>query len=227
MMRILGTVIGIFCTATVLTMAAVLGYSWSQGNLSRDSGREIVAILKGEPHGSHTETDETDEEMTSFDEIVEKRTEKILSITARESELDVLKQAIDDQTSLVMNERKKLEQLKKTFRDELEEEYRRIQDESVEQARAILLKMDAESAVEKLTALDVADAVLLMKGMAEKDAARILDQFRQRIGGKDPIERVQKAEEIYKAIYRGEPLIAPVEAARKELQDQRDAEITR
>ncbi|MCG6154509.1 hypothetical protein [Rubinisphaera margarita] len=226
MIRILGAVIGIFSTATLLTVALVFVYSWGQGHMSREAVLEIAAIVKGEPRPSDLQKEEEVEmEMTSYDEIVRKRTEKILSIAARESELAVLKKAIDDQTNLVMTERQKLEQIKKTFKDELEKERTALADEAVAQARAILLKMDPESGVEKLLALNTDDAVLLLKGMPEKDAARILDQFRERIAGKDPMERVQKAEEIYKAIYRGEPLIDPADRAQQALMDQPGGEI--
>ena len=51
-LRILGTVIAIFSTATLLTLSLVLAYTWGQGNLTDESGKEILAILKGEPRPS-------------------------------------------------------------------------------------------------------------------------------------------------------------------------------
>ncbi len=226
MIRILGTVIGIFSTATLLTAVLVATYAWGEGNLTRESTLEIAAILKGEPSPASLAEVPKPPQMTSYDQIVEKRTEKILSISARESELAILKRSIDDQTKLVMSERGKLEQVKKTFQEELEKEYEKIKTESVEQARGILLKMEAESAVEKLLTLDVSDSVLLLKGMAEKDAARILDQFRARIVGKDPQDRYEKAEEIYKAIYNGEPMIQPAERAKQAIMDQPESNLS-
>lgn len=219
MFRILGMVIAIFSTATLLTLSLVLAYTWGQGNLTDESSREILAILKGEPRPSELNRDDEPEQMASFQQLEKQRVERILGISARESELSVLKQAIDDQTRFVLNERRQLEQLKKSFREELQSERDNLIAEATAQARGILLKMDPESAVEKLLSLPTGDAVILIKGMPEKDAAKILDQFRQRIAGKDPNMRVEKAEEIYKAIYRGDPLIQPVENARQAVRD--------
>lgn len=219
MLRILGMVIGIFSTATLLTLSLVLAYTWGQGNLTDESGKEILAILKGEPRPSELNREDEPEQMASFQQLEKQRVERILGISARESELSVLKQAIDDQTRFVLNERRQLEQLKKAFREELQTERDNLIAEATAQARGILLKMDPESAVEKLLSLPTGDAVILIKGMPEKDAAKILDQFRQRIAGKDPNMRVEKAEEIYKAIYRGDPLIQPVENARQAVRE--------
>lgn len=219
MLRILGTVIAIFSTATLLTLSLVLAYTWGQGNLTDESGKEILAILKGEPRPSELNREDEPEQMASFQQLEKQRVERILGISARESELSVLKQAIDDQTRFVLNERRQLEQLKKAFREELQSERDNLIAEATAQARGILLKMDPESAVEKLLSLPTGDAVILIKGMPEKEAAKILDQFRQRIAGKDPNMRVEKAEEIYKAIYRGDPLIQPVENARQAVRE--------
>ena len=217
MARVLGMVIGIFCTATVLTAVAVLAYAWSQGNLTPEATREIVAVLKGEPRPSDLQPAETENEMASNEQLLKARTERILGISARESELAILKQAIDDQANFVIKERKQLEILKKAFREELAEQQEKVTSEAVAQARGILLKMEPESAVEKLLGLEVADAVILIKGMPDKDAARILDQFRIRIAGQNPEDRVEKAEEIYRAIYRGEPYLPPVARAQQGL----------
>ncbi len=220
MFRILGMVISIFCTATVLTGFVTLAIVWGQGNLTRESGENIVAILKGEPITVNEETLEKQQEMPSYDDIVKARAASILSISARESELAIFQQAIEDQVKFITSKRGELEQDREKFRAELLQEREKITEESIVQARGILLKMDPESAVEKLLALDVTDAVVLFKGMPEKDAARILDQFRQRINGKDPIARTKKAEEIYKAIYQGKPLIDPVEKSLQAMEDK-------
>lgn len=216
MIRILGMVIGIFCTATVLTLSLALLLAWNQGTLNDESRQEIVAILKGQTRPSELKNeDDSASEMPSYAQIAQMRTGRILGLSTRESELAVLKQAMDDQANFVLNERRQLAQIRKSFQEELTKEREQITSESVTQARNILLKMDPESAVEKLLALEPREAVVLMRGLPGKDAARILDQFRQRIAGKDPDIRLEKAEEIYKAIYRGDPLIDSVDSAQR------------
>ena len=219
MFRLLGMVIAIFCTATVLTGFVALAVVWGQGNLTRESGENIIAILKGEPIAVDEESFEKQQEMPSYDDVVKARAAKIMSISARESELAIFQQAIEDQVKFITSKRGELETNRKSFREELKQEQEKITAEAIVQARGILLKMDPESAVEKLLTLDVTDAVVLLKGMPEKDAARILDQFRQRINGIDPIARAKKAEEIYKAIYKGNPLINPVEKSLQAMED--------
>jgi len=219
MFRLLGMVIAIFCTATVLTGFVALAVVWGQGNLTRESGENIIAILKGEPITVDEESFEKQQELPSYDDIVKARAAKILSISARESELAIFQQAIEDQVKFITSKRGGLEQNRESFREELKQEREKITAEAIVQARGILLKMEPESAVEKLLTLDVTDAVVLLKGMPEKDAARVLDQFRQRINGNDPIARTKKAEEIYKAIYKGSPLIDPVEKSLQAMED--------
>lgn len=220
MIRLLGIVIGVFCTATVLTGTLTLAYLWSQGTLNREASQEILAVLKGIPRPSDYRQEQAQpaENMVSYAEIAKMRTEKILNLSVRENELAILKQSLDDQLNSVLNERRQLAQLKKSFQTELAQEREKIITEAVAQARGILLKMETESAVEKLLALEPVEAVNLIKGLPEKDAARILDQFRQRIAGKDPNIRLEKAEEIYKAIYRGDPLRDVVDQAQRALQ---------
>ena len=219
MFRILGMVIAIFCTATVLTGVLALGIVWSQGNLTRKSAADVASVLKGEPIAVDEDAIKKENDLPSYDDVVSSRTSMILSLSTRETELAIIQQAITDQLNAIRSESEQLEQYRGTFQAELKKEEEKIVSESAEFSRATLLKMDPESAVEKLSKLDISDAVLLIKGMGEKDAAKILDQFRERITGKDPVERVEKAEEIFKAIYQGNPLIGPVDEASQAMKD--------
>ena len=177
MIRIIGMVIGIFCTATVLTCVVGFAYLSHQGNLTKDSLHEIRLILNGKPHGLLEEELNQKHDVPSYQDVVTERTKSILNISARESELEIIKKAIEDQTNIVFNERKQLEQLRQSFRTELTQEREAIVSSSATQARGILLKMDPENAVKKLLAMEPSEAVILIKGMQEKDSAKLLDQF--------------------------------------------------
>lgn len=210
MIRLLAMVIGIFSTGTLLTIALALGYVWMQGNITSTTFEDLRLVLNG---GQLDRAEEEIEEATptlSHEDILEQRLVGLAGIMDRELELQIIKESLDEQARKVLADSQALREQRDDFRSELENERNSINEAAMEQARGILLKMRTEAAVDKLLSLEAKQAILLVKGMPDKDAAKILEKF-------EGVPATQKAEEIFKAITRGEPELSAVDAAENQL----------
>ena len=72
--------------------------------------------------------------------------------------------------------------------------------------------MSPDDAVENLMQLDLEENIVLLKGMPEKQIAKILQEF---LKGKD--EQLERGWQIFEAISRGEPSKKLIDAARQQL----------
>lgn len=212
MIRILGMTVAIFCTASVLTAAVLASYHWMQGTLDKETIDHIRLVMEGERISRETDVVVEESFPDTNKEIVQKRLTAILSLSARERELKTLKETIDEQSKKIVEERKQLETLQASFKKNLENEREKITTESAEQARSILLGMKPDSAVMKLMAVETEEAITLLKGMKEKDAAKILEKF-STVKQAD----VQKANDIFQAIMRGRGEVDLIKQANNEL----------
>jgi flagellar motility protein MotE (MotC chaperone) len=212
MIRILGLTIAIFCTATLFTLAGATLWIGMQGHINREDLAEMKAIVMGTERPSQMKVVQEDEtpRKAGFEEISRMRVLKIMELEKREQELDSLKQNIDLQVQAILVKRTELETLRDAMRKEIDTSEKKISAEATEQARGILLKMSPDAAVEKLMTLETPEAITLVKGMGEKDAAKILDKFR---GG----EAGAKGNEIFAAISRGFPQMSAVNGAKNQM----------
>ena len=209
MIRLLIFASALFCTATVGTIVMGVGYLWVQGTLTAEATADLRSILRGEDPTLNDTVSEEEDIKPSFQEIAELRASKILSLSDRESELLLVKQAIDQQVSNLVVSRKNIEKQRNKYQAELKKAKEQITSEAKEQARGILLKMNPELAAKNLLALELNEMIDLMKGMSEKDIAKILEKF--------PKDQIAIAEKIFTEIARGKPTILPTQNAEKKL----------
>ena len=199
MLRILATLTSVVCIAAVVTLIAGVGLLWSAGRLTPETINGIADLLDGQEPVLPSEP-EIPEELAQVakEEVIDKRAMSILELTARERELNLLKGLIEAEAAEVVNQRRDLDRAQKAFKQQLEDVEAELLSESAEQARGILLALPAEKAVEKLMTLEPAEAIMLMKGVAEKSHAKILQEFQSQ-------EETVRGNEIFQAIVRGLP----------------------
>ncbi|VAX39814.1 hypothetical protein MNBD_PLANCTO02-2798 [hydrothermal vent metagenome] len=201
MIRTLGLLIGVVAVATLLAQGVGVGMLWYRGQLSAESIQEISSILKGENQdGDDVELGDEPEHLSTSD-VTKDRSMRILDLIARENELSRLKNMLADDAERQLAGGSDFKKTKVYFEEELKKFNEKFTSESIEQARGILKAMPPEEATKNLMAIDLEDNILILKGMAEKKIAKILEQFAAS-NDSDQIERGQK---IFAEISRGGP----------------------
>lgn len=199
MLRILATLTSVICVAAVVTAIAGVGLLWGAGRLTPESVNGIVDLLDGKEAILPSEPDIPEElAQVAKEEVVDRRAMSILDLTARERELNLLKGLIEAKATEVINDRRDLERAQQAFKKQLDDVEAELLSEAAEQARGILLALPAGDAVAKLMTLTPDEAVMLMKGVSEKQHAKILQEFKTQ-------EQTERGNEIFQAIVRGDP----------------------
>ena len=191
-----------------------LGWAWNEGHLAKDKLNAAYQAFQPPPE---TEVEiEIPEELAQVakEEVVERRAMAILELSARDRELQLLKSLVEQKMVEVTASKRNLEQLQAGFQTELDTARAELLDEAAEQARGILLALQPQDAVAKLMTLEPTEAIRLMKGIPEKDHAKILAAFRG-------AEQTERGNEIFKAIVRGRPEADIVAEAEAQVQDAR------
>ncbi|QDU79118.1 hypothetical protein Pla110_08230 [Polystyrenella longa] len=206
MLRTLGAIIGVMAVATLITEGVVVAFYWNQGTLTNDSLQDIKMIMQGiDPSENDPIIDEEDKESEapSQKEISNLRALRVVGIHERENILSTIGENLRKEAQRIEEEKTSLEQLRDKFQKEMEEITQRNTSTEVERARGVLqsLKPDAMK-VEHLMTLDLADCVILIKEMENKEIAKILTGF----SDSNQVEVQERGKQVFQNIYQGEPL---------------------
>lgn len=214
MLRSLLVIGAIFCATVVVAEGVLVSYLWLGGYLTRDSLSAVKLALGKRPTAETSETTSapTQVEQPSQDEVFQARLVRILQLNARETELDILKRMTTDAANQLISDRQAFDQWKEAFRTELQRLEEQARSEAVEQVRTVLLALPAEEAAQRLIGLPHEDAVLLARGLPEKSIARILQALLA-----DP-KAAARGQQLFEALYRGEPKTTLIENIRQQLQ---------
>ncbi|MEX0703449.1 MAG: hypothetical protein WD069_15240 [Planctomycetales bacterium] len=204
----------VVCVATVLSETLGLAFLWHRGQLSTENLREIRAVLRGESRVEQSVADEAEKRQPSAAEVMRVRAMSILDLENREQELHILKTTVVTNEDQLIANRTEFEQRKRRFEEQLAKLLDDARSEATEQGRAILQALAPDSAAGSLMQLDLDEAVVLLKGMPEKNIARILKEFQN-----GPAAQQQRGKELFEAITRGEPKASLIEGA----DEKRDA----
>lgn len=207
------TGIVIVCVATVFSEVLGAGLLWYRGQLTVDTIKDIRSILKGETQGDFDLGEESAKADPSSDDVMQKRIRAILDLENREDENDILKKMVDSKKETLIADQEKLRDQKKVFEEQLKTLNDRFTGEAIAQARLIVLALPPADAVQNLVQLDLAETVILLKGMPEKSIAKILQQFAR----SNLVEEQERGQEVFEAIYRGEPFKKVLGDAEKKL----------
>ncbi|MBA4030679.1 MAG: hypothetical protein C0478_07270 [Planctomyces sp.] len=197
MMLFLG---GAMSLVVVLGQLALVAMLWRQGSLSARTIAEIRLALAGQPALEVAVVDVAEgPPAISADEVQDARVLRVLNLEIREKELDVVKEAVAAAMNQLIQDREALDQLKKKFTNELLAQSKQRQSEATDQTRAVLLASPPEVAASRLMELSLEESVVLMRGMPEKQIAKILQQF---VGTPD---KEKRGREIFESLAQGEP----------------------
>jgi len=212
MVRSLIAIFCVFCVATVLSEIAGAALLWFRGQLTADTIGEIRLILAGDSRDAVADEDDVDNALPSSDDVTRRRSLAILNLSNREEQLDLLSSMIDNSRKSLLEDQKAFETAQQDFEKRLVDLKATLASDSTEQTRGILLAMSPADSVNHLMQLDLEQCVVLLKGMPEKKAATILQEFFIGAGPKND-ERIKRGHEILTAIGAGEPERALIDQA--------------
>jgi hypothetical protein len=185
--------------------------------------REIQLVLMNRPSddGRDEEKDEVSE-FPSAQQLARARAVKTLNFDKRESELVTLKGMADGKRDDLETEQKQLRAQRKAFEDELAQIEANLTSAGTEQARGVLLALPPKDAVRQLMQLSLTEDVVLLKGMPEKNVARILKEFSATLpattvdaSGEKKETPAERGRKIFEALSRGEPTRSLLDQTRK------------
>ncbi len=195
----------ILITLSGLALLTLLGEGlaaallWSQGRLNADAVREIRSILRDTSSLGDEENTGGEAPSVSTEDVIAARAMRVLQIEEREREQELLTALIADSRFNVIAEQTTLKAARDEFNRQQEELRKKRESEAIEQARAVLLKSEIDTAVKQLMELSIDESLLIIQGMPEKKIAELLGAFEA--GDK---EAQARGTEIFQAISRGD-----------------------
>ncbi len=199
MIRALVLILSCACVAIVLSEAGAALLMWKAGLLTPHHLQEIRLVFSTAAAKEQEAEELPARPQPSLQEVTQARAVKILDLEKRESELNVLKGMAGSKKSDLNLEQETFRAQRKAFEEELTRLQEAGMSAATEQARGVLLALPAKDAVEKLMQLPLDENVVLLKGMADKALAKILEEFN---GTPEQLERGRK---IFEALSRGSP----------------------
>jgi hypothetical protein len=216
-------IVACVCTTVVVSETTALIILWQRGMISAHHLREIQLVLmnRSSDEGPDDEKDEVSE-FPSAQQLARVRAVKTLNFDKRESELVTLKGMADNKRDDLETQQKQLRAQRKAFEDELAQIEANLTSASTEQARGVLLALPPRDAVRQLMQLSLTEDVVLLKGMPEKNVAKILKEFSATLpttavdaSGERKETPAERGRKIFEALSRGEPTRSLLEQTRK------------
>ncbi len=228
--RVLSTLIGAVCVATVVTQAIAGGVLWWHGRLTPDACGEVVAALDGSAGSSAMAEAEaeavasggvgapeasppatrmpTDERMPTYEEVLERRATAALGLADRTEQLRSAARAVAAEVDAVAADRAALAADRAAFAVQLAKAREQLNAEATEQARGLLKGMGPKKSVGYLMTLPDLSVVTLVKGLDARTASKVLAEF---AAGTEQ-ERT-KGTAVFAALHSGQPEAAAFNAA--------------
>ncbi len=223
MLRFLMIMLACVCTTVVVAETTALTLLWHRGMLSPHHLREIRLVLTNRALDDESQNEPDEKPVrVSAQKAAQDRTVKILNLDKRESELVTLKGLADGKREDLESQQLQFRAERKAFDDELAQIEANLNSTSTELARGILLALPPKDAVRQLMQLSLTEDVVILKGMPEKNLAKILKEFPAALPSTATENRLERKEStaergrlIFEALSRGEPTRSLLEQTRK------------
>ena len=217
-MRTAAVIVGVICVATVLSELVGLGFLWYRGQLTPATIADMQLALSGEDDSVLDVEDGEKQDQPSNEEYAEERITRILGLSTRQEELNLLKRVITDNRKGLIEKNEEFREQKAEFEKQLQELQTASTSTAMEQTRGILVSLPPADAVDNLMGLTTEANVQLLKGMPEKTIAKILQEF---LSG-DESEKT-RGQDVFRAISEGEPTKKLIDEAFTGLAGERPA----
>ena len=208
------------CTATVIAAAALAGYGFMQGYLSKEKIGKMVAVAQGaelasaEPNTKKAAVEETRPEQPSFDQVIEARAVKTRNLELREQAVvNATNQLRAEQTKLG-DSQTALKKAQQAYAEQLANVEKRSSDLGWDANRRDLSALKPKQAKELILLMvkkdEIKQVVSLLLPMPDQKRAKIFAEF------KTP-EDLERVDEIMRLVRQGEPLAGVAAAAEQTL----------
>ncbi len=199
MIRAAMIVLSTICVVAVLAELAGVTYLWSNGNLTPDTWQDVQTAVFGEDDTTVEEEEEVFQPQPTLRDLMSERIKGFLELSSRESELAAIKDNLTSEADLLLANQDAFEKKRVSFQDQLKQLDSSSSSAAIEQARGVLSAMQPADAVLQLMQVEPDEAVTILRGLPEKNIAKILQEFQN---GGDP-EQMDRGRLIFQAITRG------------------------
>jgi hypothetical protein len=227
MIRTLWIVLSLSCVAAVVSETAGAGVLWSRGFLTARHLREVRDVFEPQEKDAVALDAETQPVMPSSQDVLRDRSLRVLSLSSLETEVGLLKGMLETERTSLSAQNAAFQQQRAAFKSQLQQLSEETAVAAREQARAVLLALPPNEAVDRLMQLSINEDVLLLREMPEAKIAMLLKEFGATPEGETPsanarpiAERRQRAQEIFKSINTGEPRNSIIRSALTNLQQE-------
>lgn len=222
MIRVLFPLIGYFCTATVITLAAGIGYLRSNGVLDDEHMFRIVSILHdidlkkiAESHGPGE--DEIPPEESSYDQQIEYRQVATLHLQAKQDDLEKQIDEFESQFNRLSVAMARYQTFSDEVKQYLHQQEQRALDSGLVAVRNQLQNLNPKKQakpliVEWIKEGRIEDVILILNGLSDRTRREIIRTF-------DTPEDVDMLKLIYEQMLAGHPEKTFIEGKLKELQE--------
>jgi hypothetical protein len=207
------------CLATMVSQAAVIGYFWSSGALTRHKARQIMDVLAGvdmipadSVSTSHASEDAS--QQVSYEEVLQQRVAKSLNLDLREQAVAKGLADLQALAAQLQEDTRRFDVRKQAFHDNLNVLAQQTKGTAITDVRLTLEAMRPRQAKDQMMRMlkdDQMEAVVtIIKGMSLDKRKKLLAEFK---AGDEP----DRLADILKQILQGVPETAAIEQAQNEM----------
>jgi hypothetical protein len=225
LIRIAFPLVGYFCTATVITLVAGIGYLRSSEVLDDESIFRIVSILHDieldEIAQSHSPAeDEVSPEESSYDQQIEYRQVESLHLQSKQDDLEQQLGVFKDKFKRLNVETARYRNFKDDVEKYLLEQKRRATESGLVAVRNQLQNLTAKKQAKPLLVQwikenRIEDVILLLNGLSDRSRREIIRTF-------DQPEDIEMLKMIYEQMLAGHPEKTYIEGKLNDLQKLKD-----
>lgn len=214
-MRMLLSLFGAFCVATILAQCIVLGLSAYRGNLTKETLLQGFALLNGiDITGQRLQKaiqEGREAPLPTYEDVTDVRAQKSLNLDMRERSVKLAKEQLEAKQRTLQTEISNFDTRKDAFYLKLDELSQGLDDTSLKDVRRTLESLPPEQSKDQLLKLvkdgQIRDVVAIVKGMPPDKSKKILGEFIEP-------EESEKLYEILRELRKGEPTAGLIEQAR-------------
>jgi len=222
-LRVLGSFFAYLCVATVLAQAVCLAVFANSESFSKENLYSLMAIVYGIDEAAvrekalPEEEDDQDNEQPDMQDIIDARAARHLALDFRIQALDNGIENLRNMQSSLVEERRRYDQLKRSFDQRLETLESGVRDDAVVEVQRTLEAIDPRQAKEQILIMlerddrAMVDVVKIIKAMPTDKRKKIMGEFRTE-------DEQSTLADILDEIRRGMPDSEIVSDARDQLQ---------